>query len=148
MLAGDTPVVVGNTLQVWRAGVLTESRTLTTGPVVELTPLAEAKTISELYFYKETKMPGINVALTGVTVGGTGAVTAKFSDGENTEFASWEDLKSSVADIDTDVGTARKILLALTVARSPDGADKTNMVGGSCGINREAVVPVIVTYPE
>lgn len=146
--AGDVTVVVANSLQVWRDGVLIETRTLTPGPIVEPNPVASARTITELFYFKETKMPGINVALTGVTVGGSGSVTASFSDGENTEFASWEDLKASCVDIDTDGATARKMLLALTVARSPDGADKTNMVGGSCAINTLAQTPAVVTYPE
>ena len=148
LLAGDSPVVVGSVLQVWRDGVLIETRMLTPGPAVEPTPVASARTITELFYFKETKMPGINVALTGVTVGGSGSVTASFSDGENTEYASWEDLKSDVIDIDTSGATARKMLLALAVARSPDGADKTNMVGGACAINTLAQVPVVVTYPE
>lgn len=93
-------------------------------------------------------MPGINVALTGVTVSVAGAVTAKFSDGENIQYADWDALKSTVEHIDTIGQTCRDILLAKTVRRSPDGANKTNMVGGVCAINCEADVPVVVTYPE
>lgn len=148
LLAGDVTGVVGNVLQVWRSGVLVETRTITPGPVVSPNPVAETRIVSELFLFQETKMPGINVALTGVVVGTSGSVTAKFSDGENTEFASWDDLKASCVDLDTDGATARKTLLALTVARSPDGANKTNMVGGACAINTLADVPVVVTFPE
>lgn len=127
---------------------MVDSRLLTVGPAVPLVPLADSVTISSLYFFKETKMPGSNIALVDVTVGGAGSVTFKFSDGDQNEFSSWQAVIDSVADFDTAGSINKQLLIARTIARSPDGANKTNMVEGSCSINREAAIPVVVTYPE
>jgi len=148
MLAGDIPIVAGNVLQVWRDGVNVANRVLVTGPVIPQQPLLETKTITELFFFKETKMPGTSVANTDVTVSGAGGVTFKFSDGDQREFASWEAAGQSVADFDTNGEFNKVVIIAKAISRSPDGANKTNMVGASVSCNREAAVPVVVTYPE
>lgn len=151
LLAGDVTVVVANVLQVWRDGVLIETRAMTPGPAVEPTPVASDRVISELFIFKEPKMPGQNVALTRVQLNqSTGAVTFSFSNGNNREYGSVEDAKnaSEIADMDTTGALAENALILKTFRNSPDGTNLENMVGGSVAINFNADVPFIMTNPE
>lgn len=144
-------VIVGNVLQIWRDGVLIEIRTLTPGPIVEPSPVAIARTISELFIFKETKMPGQNVALTRVQLNqSTGAVTFSFSNGNNREYGSVEDAMnaSEIAGLDTSGALAENALILKTFRNSPDGTNLENMVGGSVAVNFNADVPFVLTNPE
>lgn len=146
-LPGDEIRLVGGVVQLVRSGVVVATRTANLTSAITPGVVNVARTVSSLFVVKEVLMPGTNVALTGVTVGANDSVTAKFSDGTNSEYADWESLKADVEPLDSDGKLNRDLLLLLTVRRSPDGANKTNMVGGSVSINCEADTPVTVTYP-
>lgn len=151
LLAGDSCIAVGSVLQVWRDGVLIETRTLTPGPIVSPNPVSSNRTITELFYFKETKMPGQNVALTRVQLNqSTGAVTFSFSNGNNREYGSVEDAMnaSEIAGLDSTGALAENALILKTFRNSPDGTNLENMVGGSVAVNFNADVPFVMTNPE
>jgi len=94
-------------------------------------------------------MPGLNVACIGVSENqNTGAVTFKFSNGNNLEMSSWSDVGLVADEVDADPTIAQKILMCKAYRNSPDGANKTNQVGGAVSVNGLASIPVDYTEPQ
>jgi hypothetical protein len=102
-----------------------------------------------VYYEKEKPMPGQNVSMTGVMENSTtGAVTLKYSNGTNSEYASWADVGALADSVDANSEFAEKILAAIAYRNSPDGTNKENQVGASLSVNVAANVPVVYTPPE
>lgn len=146
---GDVFILNGHTYEQWRGGNLIDSRDLSQMTVIVLTQDDHfgASEVSTLYL--EKNMPGQNVSCTGVTENqNTGAVTFKFSSGNNIEFADWAAVGQIADALDAGPEFAEKVLLLKAFRASSDGANKTTQVGASVSVNGLADVPVIYTEPE
>jgi hypothetical protein len=69
-----------------------------------------------------------SVTLTDFTIGGDGSVTITYADGSGFLFASLQDLRDSLQDVDS-ADMAKKFLHAWFLARQPD-ASNVNIVEG------------------
>jgi hypothetical protein len=100
-------------------------------------------------YAKEKAMPGQNVSCTGVSENQTtGAVTFRFSSGNQVEYGSWEDCGVVADAIDATPDYAEKLLVMKAFRASPDGANKTTQVGASVSVNGLADTPVVYTEPQ
>ncbi len=72
----------------------------------------------------------ITIGVIGVTVIPGGAVTVTWLDGSSTDFGSLAELSDYVVGVETEE-TARRLLLAYALARSPTMEDADDIVVGS-----------------
>lgn len=99
-------------------------------------------------YAKEKPMPGQNVSMTGVMENPTtGAVTLKYSSGNQSEYASWADVGAVADTLDASPEFAEKLLAAKAYRSSPDGSNKSNQVGASVSVNATADTPAVYTPP-
>lgn len=150
---GDVLLPVPGKIEHWRNGIKIGERLLSLpGPVVAInpedgTPVTATDTLTHLFFFVEKKMPGIIETLTQVTKNQTtGAVHFGFDDIDR-EFADEATALAAVEYLDTEGQTAQDILILKTLRKSPDFTNLENMVGGSCSLDMQAIVPVVLTEP-
>ena len=143
---GDTAVVVGNQLLITRDGQVVEVRTLGAESVVPLAATRE-ETIDHVLYFKERKMPGVNVGLQRVTEQANGAVVFQFTSGTVTEYAGWADVGVVADEIDANTELCERILVGMSFRASPDGANKTTQVGAGVSVNLLIDTPVSYTGP-
>jgi len=140
---GDVYDFAGGVLKQYRAGNLIAERTLGAGLPFIPGPETGTGLLETVYFFQETKMPGIAETLTDVVQSQpSGIITAKFSGGENIEYPTFADLKTAVEALDTDGDVARKLLLLKLVRSSPDGSNLDALNGSTCTIDGNAATPV------
>lgn len=99
-------------------------------------------------YAKEKPVAGQNVSMTGVMENATtGAVTLKYSNGNQSEYASWDDVGALADQLDATPEFAERLLAAKAYRNSPDGSNKVNQVGASVSVNANADFPVVYTPP-
>lgn len=97
----------------------------------------------------ELKMPGANDTIANVTESPTGAVTFHYGSGTSDTHDSWADVGSIADEIDTDGNFARKLLKAKAYRESPNGENKTALVGAIVTVNiQPATMPIVYTPPQ
>lgn len=145
---GDILQQIGNQLVVTRYGVVIETRDLS--GAVPLDPsITDQQTLTNAVFVRFKNMPGQNVGLVRVTENNTtGKVTFHFTNGSSSEIESWTAVGDIADKIDANPTFCEELLMARAYRRSPDGAHKTNMVGGGVTSNLLQDIPVVVTDPE
>ena len=74
----------------------------------------------------------------------TGKWYVAFSDGTSLEFSSLQDMKDTIAEVDADPVTARRILIAWWLARSPDGSNQNLVEGKTLTFDLSAPNPIRV----
>lgn len=144
VMPGDTCQVVGAQLLVIRNGNVIATRSLTGPDVAASLEVTEQRLIDSAIFFRRDPVPGVVVTLTGVRKLASDAYIFQFSNGSQREFV---DLATATAEtnyIHTQPTLAEDILIAKSVAMSPDGTDLHQLVGVKCAIDVNATQPVTV----
>jgi hypothetical protein len=143
MLPGDTIKLNGSVIEQRRGASVVATRTyIPPGPSFEPGTTPVKRTISEVYFFEEIKMPGQIVTLLSVNKNNnTGVINFNFSNGSSLEFNSFQALENAVKYLDTEPETCQHALCLKTIRNSPDGANLENMVGASMSADFTAAVP-------
>lgn len=149
-LAGDLITTDGKKVYLIRSGsVVQEAEATGEGTLIVPGPVEASQAISSVVFFRSHPVPGQNVSMTGVSENATtGAVTLKYSSGNQVEYASWEDVGSVANSLDATPDLAEKILALKAFRASPDGANKTTQVGASVSVNGLADTPIVYTEPQ
>ena len=148
-LAGDRIEIVGNEVRIIRGGEIIATANLGPEIPIQSGDVTTTRIIASLFFAKVKLMPGQNVSCTGVTENNTtGAVTFKFSNGDQDEYANWAACGDVADEMDAQPDFPKKVLIAKAFRSSPDGANKTNQVGAQVSINALADSPVVYTEPQ
>ena len=79
---------------------------------------------------------------TGVSVGGSGSVTFKFSDGNQRELTNHAAGVELANDLDSNDALAENILIAKAYRHSPDGTALADVIGSTCTIDTAAENPI------
>lgn len=147
LLAGDQIVRVSKTLvRQMRGSTIVAERTLVLPGSEEIPgPVAAPVSVADLFYYEEKRMPGIVATMTNVTETPAGAVNFAFPDG-GLQFSTWEDIPNQI-NLDTDPDFAKKIAILKAFRNSPDGTNKTTMVGGSVSVDFNGDTPIVLTPP-
>lgn len=145
LLPGDIVQQVGNQLVVTRNCQVVATRDLTAESTSAPLTIQDAQTVSKALFFKEYPVAGVVVTLIDVVKNtANNSVTFKFSNGDQREFASLEQAIIETNYIHTQPTLAQDILVAKSVALSPDGTDLHQLVGVKCAVDVNATQPVTV----
>jgi hypothetical protein len=142
VLPGDLLTTDGRHVYLIRAGVVIETREISgSGVPVGATPVAAAETLSSVVFFRSTPVPGTSATLVDVNVAANGDRTYEFGDGTGQTMP--EIAVAELADsVDATNDLAKKLLIAISHRRSPDGANVSNQVGATITIDCNAASPV------
>ncbi len=145
---GDQVLVEGSQLVVVRAGHVIATRTIGAAQVAN-TDAEFNETVSSVVFYKGNPVAGQSVVMTGISQNPTtGVVIVRYSNGNQREFASWEEINTTLGEMDQQPDLAEKILALKAYRNSPDGTDKTTMLNVNCTINFDAGTPIALIEPQ
>ena len=148
ILPTDTVSVVGSTLVVVRDHheVYRINLAPISAPVTRFTfgPTGNIKSV-----FWEKRMPGINLSLHSVVENqNTGAVTFRWSDGTESPVSNWSELTDVADAIDADNSWLKKLMMAISLRRSPGGENKTTLVGAQASANLIAAEPITFTEAQ
>lgn len=145
---GDEVIRDGNTITVIRGNQVVATRTIGQAQVA-ITAAQYAETVSSVVFFKENPVAGQSVVMTGIQQNQTtGVVLVRYSNGNQREFSSWEEINTSLGEMDQQPDLAEKILALKAYRNSPDGTDKTTMLDVNCTINFDAGTPIALIEPQ
>lgn len=86
-------------------------------------------------------MPGVVATLTSVHEAANGTITFNFSDGSGRSLDSWADAAEVAAKYESSDVFPQEALIAKSYRNSPDGTNKTTMVGASFSADLSANQP-------
>jgi hypothetical protein len=150
MLPGDTIKLNGSVIEQRRGTVIVATRTYThPGPSYEPGTTPAKRTISEVYFFEETNMPGKTAVLVDASRNNaTGEIAFEFSDGSQLTYGSLQNALTAVEYLDSSIDVCHHALILKTIRNSPDGANLENMVGAQFVVDFNADRPCTMIYPE
>lgn len=103
-------------------------------------PATFAGSVHSVVYYQETRP--MTKTVTNVSVGGTGLVTFKFSDGQSRDVPTHADGVALADTLDVDGNLTENLLIAKAYRHSPDGTDLQAIVGSTATIDTAAANPV------
>ena len=145
---GDQVIRDGNTITVIRGNQVVATRTIGQAQVA-ITAAQYAETVSSVVFFRSNPVAGQSVVMTGISQNPTtGVVIVRYSNGNQREFTSWEEITTTLGEMDQQPDLAEKILALKAYRNSPDGTDKTTMLDVNCTINFDAGTPIALIEPQ